>query len=71
MKHRLWDHPWRVTVDSPSSAPDLTPQTTERRPPEAWPSASGIKLSGPVMTQGRGFGAGSLPWRHGPSIQSP
>ena len=22
MKHRLWDHPWRVTVDSPSSAPD-------------------------------------------------
>jgi hypothetical protein len=25
MKHRLWDHPWRVTVDSSSFAPHLAP----------------------------------------------
>jgi hypothetical protein len=71
MKHHLWDHPWRVTVDSPSSALDLTPKTTATLPPETRSGASGVTLSGLVMTQGRGFDAGSLPWSHGPSIESP
>ena len=71
MKHRLWDRPWRVTVDSLSSALDLTPKTTATHPPETRSSASGVTLSGLVMTQSRGFDAGSLPWRSRPSIESP
>ena len=71
MQHRLWDHLWRVTVDSPSSALDLTPRTRATRSPEAQLSASGVTLSGLVMTQGRGFDAGSRRWSHGPSIESP
>jgi hypothetical protein len=71
MKHRLWDHPLRVTVDSPSSAPDLTPKTTATRPPEARSSASSVALSGLVMTQTRGFDVRSLPWRARPPIESP
>jgi hypothetical protein len=71
MKHSLGDHPWRVTVDSPSSAPDLTPKTTATLPPKARSSTSSATLSGLVMTEGRGFDVGALPWRQGCSIESP